>query len=71
MNSAHLRMLKVNNRLHRVVKIFTVLVDQISILDTMTLLDFAAFRDELGTSSGFQRGVPGVRWVLLPSLDRW
>jgi len=48
------KMLKVNCRLGRVVKIFTVLVDQISILETMTPLDFASFRSELGTSSGFQ-----------------
>ena len=47
-------MLKVNSRLGRIVKIFTVLVDQISVLETMTPLDFAAFRGELGTSSGFQ-----------------
>jgi len=47
-------MLKVNSRLGRIVKIFTVLVDQISVLETMTPLDFAAFRGSLGTSSGFQ-----------------
>jgi len=48
------KMLKVNSRLQRIVKIFTVLVDQINILETMTPLDFATFRGELGTSSGFQ-----------------
>lgn len=47
-------MLKINRRLGRVVKIFTVLVDQINILETMTPLDFAEFRSSLGTSSGFQ-----------------
>jgi len=47
-------MLKVNSRLGRIVKIFTVLVDQISVMETMTPLDFAAFRGSLGTSSGFQ-----------------
>ena len=47
-------MLKVNTRLSRVAKILSILVDQVKILETMTPLDFAAFRSELGTSSGFQ-----------------
>ena len=47
-------MLKVNSRLVRIVKILQILVEQINILETMTPLDFAAFRSELGTSSGFQ-----------------
>jgi len=47
-------MLKVNSRLGRVVKILTLLIDQISILETMSPLDFVSFRNDLWTSSGFQ-----------------
>ncbi|XP_047141886.1 tryptophan 2,3-dioxygenase isoform X1 [Hydra vulgaris] len=47
-------MLKINSRLNRVNKIFTVLVDQMKILETMTPLDFMDFRNVLETSSGFQ-----------------
>lgn len=47
-------MLKVNTRLQRIVKIMTVLVDQIKILETMTPMDFSDFRIHLKSSSGFQ-----------------
>jgi len=47
-------MLKINTRLQRVVKILTVLVDQIKILETMTPMDFSDFRIHLKSSSGFQ-----------------
>jgi tryptophan 2,3-dioxygenase len=42
------------HRLKRVCKIFEVAVDQISILETMTPLDFLDFRDLLRPASGFQ-----------------
>ncbi|MBX3037880.1 MAG: hypothetical protein KF758_13305 [Anaerolineales bacterium] len=41
-------------KLKRVVKIFEVLVQQISILETMTSMDFLEFRNLLQPSSGFQ-----------------
>ncbi|XP_057314135.1 tryptophan 2,3-dioxygenase-like isoform X1 [Hydractinia symbiolongicarpus] len=47
-------MLTVNSRLTRVVKILAILVEQIKILETMTPMDFADFRDALKPSSGFQ-----------------
>ena len=37
-------MLKVNTRVHRMVMIFKLLVDQFSVLETMTALDFYDFR---------------------------
>lgn len=37
-------MLKVNNRIHRIVMIFRLLVDQFAVLETMTALDFFDFR---------------------------
>ena len=37
-------MLKVNTRIHRIVMIFKLLVDQFSVLETMTALDFFDFR---------------------------
>ena len=37
-------MLKVNNRIHRIVMIFRLLVDQFVVLETMTALDFFDFR---------------------------
>jgi tryptophan 2,3-dioxygenase len=40
--------------LHRVVEIEKVLVNQIHILETMTPINFLAFRDELNPASGFQ-----------------
>jgi tryptophan 2,3-dioxygenase len=40
--------------LHRVVEIEKVLVSQIHILETMTPINFLAFRDELNPASGFQ-----------------
>jgi tryptophan 2,3-dioxygenase len=42
------------HRLKRVREIFTVLVDQINILETMTPLDFLDFRNLLRPASGFQ-----------------
>ena len=42
------------NRLHRCVQIWRLLCDQISILETMTPLDFMEFRSYLSPASGFQ-----------------
>src|SRR6478609_3053569 len=42
------------HRLKRVCTILTVLVDQISVIETMTPLDFLDFRDLLRPASGFQ-----------------
>lgn len=42
------------HRLQRVVTILKLLVHQISVLQTMTPLDFLAFRDKLRPASGFQ-----------------
>jgi tryptophan 2,3-dioxygenase len=42
------------HRLRRVIKIFELLNQQVSILDTMTPLDFLEFRNLLTPSSGFQ-----------------
>ncbi|XP_057706371.1 tryptophan 2,3-dioxygenase A isoform X2 [Corythoichthys intestinalis] len=47
-------MLKVNNRIHRIVVILRVLVEQFTILETMTALDFFEFREYLSPASGFQ-----------------
>uniref|UniRef100_A0AAX7VVR0 tryptophan 2,3-dioxygenase n=1 Tax=Astatotilapia calliptera TaxID=8154 RepID=A0AAX7VVR0_ASTCA len=56
--SGHVRdernMLKVNTRIHRVVMIFRLLVDQFAVLETMTALDFFDFREYLSPASGFQ-----------------
>lgn len=42
------------HHLERVVAIQRVLIDQMTVLETMTPLDFLEFRDTLGPSSGFQ-----------------
>ncbi len=42
------------NRLQRCVQIWRLLCDQISILETMTPLDFMEFRSYLSPASGFQ-----------------
>lgn len=47
-------MLKISSRLDRIKKIFGILVEQFSILETMTPLDFMDFRDYLAPASGFQ-----------------
>lgn len=47
-------MLKISSRLDRIRKILSILVDQFSILETMTPLDFMDFRDYLAPASGFQ-----------------
>ncbi|KAL7886276.1 hypothetical protein AOLI_G00065710 [Acnodon oligacanthus] len=56
--SGHVRdernMLKVNTRIHRIVMIFRLLVDQFAVLETMTALDFFNFREYLTPASGFQ-----------------
>lgn len=44
----------VRHRLHRIIKIFQLLAQQITILDTMTPLDFLDFRNLLIPASGFQ-----------------
>ena len=44
----------VRHRLHRVISILQLLNQQVDILDTMTPLDFLAFRNLLTPSSGFQ-----------------
>ncbi len=40
--------------LHRVLRIVKVLASQLDIMETMTPLEFASFRERLGASSGFQ-----------------
>ncbi|CAM2113106.1 unnamed protein product [Caretta caretta] len=47
-------MLKVVARMHRISMILKLLVEQFSILETMTALDFFDFRDYLSPASGFQ-----------------
>ncbi|XP_027423010.1 tryptophan 2,3-dioxygenase isoform X1 [Bos indicus x Bos taurus] len=47
-------MLKVITRMHRVVVILKLLVQQFSVLETMTALDFNDFREYLSPASGFQ-----------------
>jgi tryptophan 2,3-dioxygenase len=47
-------MLSVNNRLHRIIEIQKILVSQVSVLETMTPMDFLEFRDFLYPASGFQ-----------------
>ncbi|XP_047655182.1 tryptophan 2,3-dioxygenase [Phacochoerus africanus] len=47
-------MLKVVTRMHRVVVILKLLVQQFSVLETMTALDFNDFREYLSPASGFQ-----------------
>ena len=42
------------HRLRRIIRIFELLNQQVSILDTMTPLDFLEFRNLLIPSSGFQ-----------------
>ena len=44
----------VRHRLHRILRINELLNQQVTILDTMTPLDFLEFRDLLAPSSGFQ-----------------
>lgn len=44
----------VNGRLERIIKIQSVLLDQLSIMETMTPMDFLEFRDLLVPASGFQ-----------------
>ncbi|XP_056295582.1 tryptophan 2,3-dioxygenase A [Pseudoliparis swirei] len=56
--SGHVRderyMLKVNNRIHRIVRILNLLLEQFAVLETMTALDFFDFRGYLAPASGFQ-----------------
>jgi tryptophan 2,3-dioxygenase len=54
----------VNHRLKRVVTILHMLVDKITILETMTPLDFLDFRDMLRPASGFQ----SIQFKLLEAL---
>jgi len=44
----------VRHRLHRIIKIMELLNQQVNVLDTMTPMDFLAFRNLLTPSSGFQ-----------------
>ncbi|MDQ6889915.1 MAG: tryptophan 2,3-dioxygenase, partial [Bacteroidota bacterium] len=44
----------VRHRLHRIIKILALLTQQITLLDTMTPLDFLEFRNLLIPASGFQ-----------------
>lgn len=46
--------LEILKRLHRIVLILKLLVDQVMILETMTPLDFMDFRNYLSPASGFQ-----------------
>lgn len=48
------RTLEIVKRLNRIVLILKLLVDQVTILETMTPLDFMAFREYLCPASGFQ-----------------
>ncbi|XP_063413198.1 tryptophan 2,3-dioxygenase-like isoform X1 [Mytilus trossulus] len=48
------QMLKIVNRLSRVVLILKLMVDQFMILESMTPLDFLEFRQHLSSASGFQ-----------------
>lgn len=48
------QMLKIVNRLSRVVLILKLMVDQFMILESMTPLDFLEFRQYLSSASGFQ-----------------
>lgn len=52
---------RVVSRLSRIVEIQRLLVDQVSVLETMTPLDFLEFRDMLYPASGFQ----SVQWRLI------
>jgi tryptophan 2,3-dioxygenase len=54
-------MITVVSRLSRIVEIQRLLVDQVSVLETMTPLDFLDFRDLLYPASGFQ----SVQWRLI------
>ncbi len=63
--------------LHRTLRILKVLVGQLDVLETMTPLEFASFRDRLESASGFQsvqfrelEAVMGVRSVGGPSTPR-
>ncbi|XP_075468808.1 tryptophan 2,3-dioxygenase isoform X3 [Ascaphus truei] len=47
-------MLKIVTRIHRISIILKLLVEQFSVLETMTPLDFFEFRDYLSPASGFQ-----------------
>ncbi|NP_001088604.1 tryptophan 2,3-dioxygenase [Xenopus laevis] len=47
-------MLKVVARIHRISMILKLLVEQFSVLETMTAMDFFDFRDYLSPASGFQ-----------------
>ncbi|XP_015271557.1 PREDICTED: tryptophan 2,3-dioxygenase [Gekko japonicus] len=47
-------MLKVVARMHRIAMILKLLVEQFSVIETMTALDFFDFRDYLSPASGFQ-----------------
>jgi len=47
-------MLKIVSRLHRVIEIQRVMINQVDVLETMTPLDFLEFRDLLVPASGFQ-----------------
>ncbi|XP_028658502.1 tryptophan 2,3-dioxygenase-like [Erpetoichthys calabaricus] len=47
-------MLKIISRIHRISIILKLLVEQFSVLETMSSLDFFEFRDYLSTASGFQ-----------------
>ncbi|XP_029470291.1 tryptophan 2,3-dioxygenase [Rhinatrema bivittatum] len=47
-------MLKVITRIHRISMILKLLVEQFSVLETMTALDFFDFREYLSPASGFQ-----------------
>ncbi len=52
---------RVVSRLSRIVEIQRLLVDQVSVLETMTPLDFLDFRDMLYPASGFQ----SIQWRLI------
>src|SRR6185436_17408088 len=48
------KVLAASRLVHRIVQIQRVLVQQVAVLETMTPMDFLAFRDKLQPASGFQ-----------------
>lgn len=47
---------KINRRLHRMIAIQKLLIEQVDVLETMSPLDFLEFRGALQNASGFQSG---------------
>ena len=47
-------MFNINTRLNRCVKIWSILLEQLQLLETMTPIEFLEFRDYITPASGFQ-----------------